>query len=223
MLTRPQWGGESVGASGARQDPRELTACSLTICSLPCIVVVIVVCPSSFGALSSSSVAPMSAAAVAPSTSRFAEKLRAADRLAPANVKHNNEVVFFTSEMHTRTTGGGKEVYEGAGVVGSISPCDLLRPVASLLLPPASFPSRTFVSILGGCCCGILGLTNWSGFMFYLLTSLLTAVVLIAKIGGLDVKSHFVSINNVTIDGFVAGLMSYVLFWTLLYDIVYVY
>lgn len=48
--------------------------------------------------------------------------------------------------------------------------------------------SRTFVSILGGCCCGILGLTNWSGFAFFLFTSLLTSLVLIAKAGGADVK-----------------------------------
>jgi hypothetical protein len=86
--------------------------------------------------------------------------------------------------------------------------------------------TRTWVSIVGGCCCGILGLTNWSGFLFYLLTSLLTSVVLLAKVGGVDphsVKERFVGWGALTTDGLVAGCMSFVLFWTLLYDIVYVY
>ena len=88
-----------------------------------------------------------------------------------------------------------------------------------------AYRSRTFVSIVGGCCCGILGLTNWSGFLFYLLTAMLTSVVLAAKAGfnlG-TLKSFFVSLSTLTTDGLVAGCMSYVLFWTLLYDIVYVY
>jgi hypothetical protein len=76
--------------------------------------------------------------------------------------------------------------------------------------------SRTWVSIIGGCCCGILGLTNWSGFMFYLLTALLTTVVLAGKaaFSPAELRKSFVTLAAVTTDGLVAGCMSYVLFWT---------
>lgn len=78
------------------------------------------------------------------------------------------------------------------------------------------------MSILGGCCCGILGLTNWSGFAFYLVTALLTSVVLLGKLaataaasGGLaDAKSYVGSLSAITTDGLIDGCMSYVLFWT---------
>jgi len=82
---------------------------------------------------------------------------------------------------------------------------------------------RTFVSIIGGCCCGILGLTNWDGFAFYLFTAALTAIVCWMKMGGKGVKTYFTSASAFTVDGLVGACMSYVLFWTLLYDIVYVY
>ena len=76
--------------------------------------------------------------------------------------------------------------------------------------------SRTWVSIIGGCCCGILGLTNLSGFLFYLLTALLTTVVLAGKasFSPAELRKSFVTLAAVTTDGLVAGCMSYVLFWT---------
>jgi hypothetical protein len=70
--------------------------------------------------------------------------------------------------------------------------------------------------MLGGCCCGILGLTNWSGFLFYLMTALLSSVVLLGKLSfdPRRIQASFVSLTQLTTDGLVAGCLSYVLFWT---------
>lgn len=65
-------------------------------------------------------------------------------------------------------------------------------------------------------------MTNWSGFAFYLVTALLTSVVLLGKLaataaasGGLaDAKSYVGSLSAITTDGLIDGCMSYVLFWT---------
>ena len=68
-------------------------------------------------------------------------------------------------------------------------------------------------------------MTNSAGFIFYLFTALLTTIVLMAKLSfnPTTVKASFISLAPLTTDGLVAGCMSYVLFWTLLYDIVYIY
>lgn len=63
--------------------------------------------------------------------------------------------------------------------------------------------------------CGVLGLTNWSGFAFYCFVLLLSSISLYMKVGADGHKKYFVSLSALTTDGFVAGLMSYVLFWTL--------
>lgn len=218
-------------------------------------------------AVSSSSSSSSGSAA----SSHFA-KMRAVDRLAPANVKHNHDVVFFTlvqAETQEEESRGERGLEGGGGagagsmergspcsqrrlgdralfarrpslvsalftciyslscvfrihcvtIVALFAPLPPVRPCDCCVLPPSS---RTLVSILGGCCCGILGLTNWSGFAFYLVTALLTSVVLVGKLaataaatGGLaDAKSYVGSLSALTTDGLIDGCMSYVLFWT---------
>ena len=83
--------------------------------------------------------------------------------------------------------------------------------------------SRTSVSILAGCIAGVFGLTGVWGFAFYLLSVLLTAAVWWQRLGG-QAKPYFAgSWRAVAMDGLSSGLMSYVMFWTLLYDVVYIY
>ncbi|XP_014517586.1 ER membrane protein complex subunit 6 [Vigna radiata var. radiata] len=82
--------------------------------------------------------------------------------------------------------------------------------------------SRTFLSIIGGVVAGILGFTGLKGFVFYLLLMALTSLGLIAK-ASFSTHSYFDSWNRVLLDGFLGGLMSFVLFWTFAYDIVHIF
>ncbi|KAK9289128.1 hypothetical protein L1049_017601 [Liquidambar formosana] len=82
--------------------------------------------------------------------------------------------------------------------------------------------SRTFLSIIGGVIAGILGFTGLTGFILYFLVMAVTSVGLIAK-ARFSVHSYFDCWNRVILDGFVSGLMSFVLFWTFAYDIVHIF
>uniref|UniRef100_A0A2P2M5C0 ER membrane protein complex subunit 6 n=1 Tax=Rhizophora mucronata TaxID=61149 RepID=A0A2P2M5C0_RHIMU len=82
--------------------------------------------------------------------------------------------------------------------------------------------SRTFLSIIGGVIAGILGLTGLTGFIFYFLIMGITSIGLIAK-AKFFIHSYFDSWNQVVLDGFLGGLMSFVLFWTFAYDIVHIF
>ncbi|KAH9766285.1 ER membrane protein complex subunit 6 [Citrus sinensis] len=73
--------------------------------------------------------------------------------------------------------------------------------------------SRTFLSIIGGVIAGILGFTGLMGFVFYFLIMAITSVCLMAK-AKFSVHSYFDSWNRILLDGFLGGLMSFVLFWT---------
>ncbi|XP_015867822.2 uncharacterized protein LOC107405306 [Ziziphus jujuba] len=82
--------------------------------------------------------------------------------------------------------------------------------------------SRTFMSIIGGVIAGILGFTSLTGFIFYFLVMAITSVGLTAK-AGFSIHSYFSSWNQIVLDGFLGGLMSFVLFWTFAYDIVHIF
>ncbi|KAL8105486.1 uncharacterized protein LOC141679021 [Apium graveolens] len=82
--------------------------------------------------------------------------------------------------------------------------------------------SRTFMSIIGGVIAGVLGFTSLMGFVFYFLVMAITSVGLAAK-AGFTVHSYFDSWNRIILDGFLGGLMSFVLFWTFAYDMVHIF
>lgn len=73
--------------------------------------------------------------------------------------------------------------------------------------------SRTFLSIIGGVIAGILGFTGLTGFIFYFLVMAITSVALAAK-AKFSIHTYFDSWNQILLDGFFGGLMSFVLFWT---------
>ncbi|GAB2265697.1 hypothetical protein Dimus_000736 [Dionaea muscipula] len=81
---------------------------------------------------------------------------------------------------------------------------------------------RTFLSIIGGVIAGILGFTGFTGCVFYFLVMAVTSVGLITK-AKFSVPSYFDGWNRVIFDGFLSGLMSFVLFWTFAYDIVHIF
>ena len=84
---------------------------------------------------------------------------------------------------------------------------------------------RTVLYLVGGITCGVLGLTNFLGLFFYLFIGVLGSTTLLIKMG-LDAKRFTASpvINFLASD--IANpqhAMSFILFWTLAYALVYIY
>ena len=82
---------------------------------------------------------------------------------------------------------------------------------------------RTFVSIIGGVLAGTLGCTGFHGLGCFVFTYLMIALVITVKMG-MDVKKYT---NNSFLSLVGADLqkngLSFVLFWTLTYALVYIY
>jgi hypothetical protein len=83
---------------------------------------------------------------------------------------------------------------------------------------------RTTHSALLGCAAGISGLSGLHGFYLYAGSSTLISAVLWAiKTGGKPSRYLLGSGSDVWTFGVVDGLLSYVLFWTMAYNLVHVY
>lgn len=81
---------------------------------------------------------------------------------------------------------------------------------------------RTFMSIVAGAGAGVLGLTGLAGFLFYLLIMAATSLALLAR-ARFGTAEYFSSWTQLAFDGVGQGAMSFVLFWTLAYDVVHIF
>lgn len=84
---------------------------------------------------------------------------------------------------------------------------------------------RTSISALGGVTAGILGLTGFMGFIFYILCSLFLFCGLLLKSGTnkSTSKQYFLARRQLLFTGQFGALFTYILFWTFLYGMVHVY
>lgn len=69
---------------------------------------------------------------------------------------------------------------------------------------------------------GILGLTGILGFIFYFLSVIGLWVMILTK-SGANWQKYFINRQSLLTTGFLAGMCTYVLFWTFLYGMVHVY
>ena len=85
---------------------------------------------------------------------------------------------------------------------------------------------RTYMTIIGGCCAGVLGLTGLAGAALYIAIYLALSVLLLATMGFNSKGYMNVSPLKFCIDGGMGGGkygLSFVLFWTLSYALIYIY
>jgi len=130
--------------------------------------------------------------------------------------------------------------------------CTPTRPSPAPLTPASPTRSRTFVAIVSGCAAGVMGLTGLVGFGFCLLTTFMLSLGMYFSLGGKpapyfkgnDIWTQGVSgALMVRLDARAARrpplllslpapptatqphprVQSYILFWTLFYDIVHIY
>ncbi|KAI8374609.1 uncharacterized protein BYT42DRAFT_499213 [Radiomyces spectabilis] len=83
---------------------------------------------------------------------------------------------------------------------------------------------RSCFAAIAGSAAGILGLTNWSGFLFYGISWSVLSILLFTFKMKQSPSNYFVhGWRDVTINGAINGLLSYTLFHTLLYGLVHLY
>lgn len=82
---------------------------------------------------------------------------------------------------------------------------------------------RTLVTLVGGCCAGILGCTGLNGVLLYLAMYMFVQIFILAMMGFDSDKYTALSPARFLFAGIESYGLSYVLFWTLLYALVYIY
>jgi hypothetical protein len=84
---------------------------------------------------------------------------------------------------------------------------------------------KTVLFLVGGLICGILGLTNSYGLFFYLFIGLLGSLSLLIRMGFDAKRFTATSAYNFVISDLANPnhAMSFILFWTLAYALVYIY
>jgi len=82
---------------------------------------------------------------------------------------------------------------------------------------------RVLMCIVSGIICGILGLTGLQGLLFFIITSIVTDLALITKMK-FNLKEYTNSpIYQFLPEGLSSTVMSFILFWTLSFAVVYIY
>ena len=81
---------------------------------------------------------------------------------------------------------------------------------------------RVFCAIISGCAAGICGITGVAGFLVFFISTFALSVGLYLKVS-MEPKPFFKKPEDIWFEGVSQAMMSYILFWTLFYDIVHIY
>ena len=82
---------------------------------------------------------------------------------------------------------------------------------------------RTLLTLIGGCCAGVLGCTGLNGAILYLIMYAVIQLSFLAMMGFDSAKYTTLSTPKFLVSGIESYGLSYVLFWTLVYALVYIY
>ncbi|KAI9164499.1 hypothetical protein H9P43_008358 [Blastocladiella emersonii ATCC 22665] len=87
---------------------------------------------------------------------------------------------------------------------------------------------RSLFSVVAGTAAGVLGLTGFAGFGFYIAASLAMSAVIVATKcvahgGGSPSKFFKSPVSELVGDGLTSGIFAYVLFWTMVNGIIRIY
>lgn len=75
---------------------------------------------------------------------------------------------------------------------------------------------------MAGCVAGVLKFEGLSGIFVFILVTVLHSLMIFAKMAG-NVERHFRKPRDIFASQFTHGLMSFILFWTLSYDMVHIF
>eukprot|EP01129_Flabellula_baltica_P003943 TRINITY_DN13685_c0_g1_i1.p1 TRINITY_DN13685_c0_g1~~TRINITY_DN13685_c0_g1_i1.p1 ORF type:complete len:122 (-),score=16.43 TRINITY_DN13685_c0_g1_i1:100-465(-) len=81
---------------------------------------------------------------------------------------------------------------------------------------------KMLMSLVGGCVAGILGFEGVLGFLFFVGVTLFGGFM-IELAAGFDLSQYFQGRRDVYQSGIAQCLLTYIMFWTLCFDIVHIY
>eukprot|EP00931_Biecheleriopsis_adriatica_P086937 TRINITY_DN61484_c0_g1_i1.p2 TRINITY_DN61484_c0_g1~~TRINITY_DN61484_c0_g1_i1.p2 ORF type:complete len:127 (-),score=31.84 TRINITY_DN61484_c0_g1_i1:50-430(-) len=81
---------------------------------------------------------------------------------------------------------------------------------------------RILAGVMAGCIAGLLRIEGLSGALVFVTVTLIHSCMIAAKLG-FEVTRHFPKTRDVFVSSFSGGLMSFILFWTLSYDMVHIF
>jgi len=82
--------------------------------------------------------------------------------------------------------------------------------------------SRHYAAIVGGVAAGILGLSGLFGVATFFVCTFISSFLILREIN-FDGKRYFMTIKDVIFGQLFSAVLSFILFWTLAYDLVYVF
>ncbi|KAL8277016.1 hypothetical protein RQP46_010550 [Phenoliferia psychrophenolica] len=82
---------------------------------------------------------------------------------------------------------------------------------------------KSTTASIAGATAGLLGLTNLSGFAFYLVASLVVGASFAAGNCKASPTKYFAKATDVFLGGLLDNAFAFVLFWTLFYALVHIY
>ncbi|GAW83526.1 conserved Plasmodium protein, unknown function [Plasmodium gonderi] len=82
--------------------------------------------------------------------------------------------------------------------------------------------SKQFHGIIGGITVGILGVQGIYGFLLFSIFTMIGTLMTFSHIRA-DYKSFFIKKSDIFCRDFFSGLISFILFWTLSYDLIYIF
>lgn len=82
---------------------------------------------------------------------------------------------------------------------------------------------QTVLYIVGGTICGILGLTDLSGLLFYMALSVVVASLITIRMKFNTKLYANISFFKMLLQATTSHLLSFILFWTMSYALVYIY
>eukprot|EP01114_Cavostelium_apophysatum_P007136 TRINITY_DN1889_c0_g1_i1.p1 TRINITY_DN1889_c0_g1~~TRINITY_DN1889_c0_g1_i1.p1 ORF type:complete len:113 (+),score=7.21 TRINITY_DN1889_c0_g1_i1:109-447(+) len=82
---------------------------------------------------------------------------------------------------------------------------------------------RILTSTVAGCLIGVLGITGVYGFLMYFVNFfIISGLIYVLKVNQ-NTDPYFISKSTLFWDGIFHGMLTYIMFWTLFYDIVHIY
>lgn len=83
---------------------------------------------------------------------------------------------------------------------------------------------RTYVAVILGITVGILGITGWHGFVYHYAAQIACAAAMVTK-GCRNPPNYFHTWNNLLFNSVLSSttLLSYILFWMILYNLCHVF
>lgn len=81
---------------------------------------------------------------------------------------------------------------------------------------------RIFAGVMAGCIAGLLKIEGLLGVAVFIVVTLIHSTMIAAKMG-FEITRHFPKSRDLFVSQFGGGLLSFILFWTLSFDMVHIF